>query len=266
MTKRAEVLKALAGVDVVYHLAAVSSVNAAYRDPLGCVEANIVATANVLESARINHLHRGIFASTVWVYQASPDATPDETSCFAPGRVGHVYTASKIAGEMLCQSYQRLYGLPFTILRYGTPFGPFMRQELLIPTFIRTVLAGEPLTINGDGSQYRKFIYVEDLARGNVAALAPQAENRVYNLEGTQKVTTLDVARAIGRLLGHADIRFGPARPGDLQGIEVDCGQAMRDLGWQPSVAFDEGLRRTVAWYLALPEPSLPHPAARVPS
>ena len=247
-----QLVEATRGANAVYHLAAVSDVNIAYQDPLGCVDANIRGTANVLEAARVNKGLRVIFASTVWVYQASPESAPSEASPLAPDRCGHLYTASKIAGEMLCHSYHQLYDVPFTILRYGIPYGPFMRQSLLIPVLVKKAMAGEPLSINGDGSQYRRFIYVEDLARGNVAALAPQAENQTYNLEGMQKITVLDLAKALDRILGGVEFKFEPARPGDLKGVEVDSRKAMAELGWQPQVPFEEGLRRTVAWLMTL--------------
>lgn len=258
VTRPELVTEATRDVQVVYHLAAISDVNEAYVHPLTCVEANIRGTANVLEAARLNRVDRVIFASTVWVYQASPDPEPNEDTCFSLDQVSHLYTASKIAGEMLCHTYQRLYGVPYTVLRYGVPYGPFMRQQLLIPSFIKQVLAGKPLLIHGDGSQFRKFIYVEDLARGNVAALSPEAADQTYNLEGTEKVTVLDVANALDRILDGVSIRFEAARPGDLKGVETGSHRALRDLGWQPSVGFEEGLRRTVTWYLTLGTGQLP--------
>ncbi len=261
-----QMVQATRDVDVVYHLAAISNVNVAYNDPLGCVDANIRGTATVLEAARLNKLRRVLFASTVWVYQASLDHAPTEDACFAPAQVGHLYTASKIAGEMLLHSYQKLYGVPYTILRYGIPYGPHMRDELLIPAFLKKVLTGEPLVSHGDGSQFRKFIYVEDLARGNVAALAAAAENKTYNLEGNEKVTVLEGAQALDRALGEVRIQFEKPRPGDLAGVEIDSERALLDLGWQPSVSFEEGLRRTVAWFLTQPGVARSTQRARVPA
>jgi UDP-glucose 4-epimerase len=258
-----QLVEATKGIEAIYHLAAVSDVNIAFKNPLECIDVNIRGTANVLETARINKFSRVIFASTVWVYQASPEPRPTEGTSFALDRGVHLYTYSKIAGEMLCHSYQQLYSVPFTILRYGIPYGPFMRQDLLIPIFVRKALSGEPLLINGDGSQFRKFVYVEDLARGNVAALAPQATNQTYNLEGREKVSVLELANAIDQILGGVKIQFEPARPGDLKGVEVDFQKALTELGWQPIVSFEEGLRRTIAWLLTL---SQKHPTPLQPT
>jgi UDP-glucose 4-epimerase len=244
-----EVVEATKETEVIYHIAAVADVNQAFKDPLGCIDVNLRGTANVLEAARLNKTRRVIFASTVWVYQACSTPTATEATPLSIDHSQHLYTSSKIAGELLCHSYQQLYGVPFTILRYGIPYGPFMRQSLLIPIFVKKALAGESLSINGDGSQTRKFIYVEDLARGNVAALAPQAENQTYNLEGMEQITILQLAKMLDRIFGGVKIQFQPARPGDLSGgTEVDSQKALAELGWQPTISFEEGLRLAVAW------------------
>ena len=260
ITQPEQLIEATKGIEAIYHLAAVSDVNIAFQNPLACVDINLRGTANVLEAARVNKLGRVIFASTIWVYQASTNPELSEAASFSPGISGHLYTTTKIAGEMLCHSYRQLYGVPITILRYGIPYGPFMRQSLLIPMFVKKVLAAEPLQVNGDGSQYRRFVYVEDLARGNVAALAAKAENQTYNLEGKEKVSVLDLTKALDHILGGVKIQFMPARPGDLAGVDVDAKKALADLGWQPLVSFDDGLRRTVAWLLSLSTDSASKP------
>ena len=108
------------------------------------------------------------------------------------------------------------------MLRYGIPYGPRMREELLIPIFLKKALAGEPLTISGDGSQYRKFIYVKDIAQAHLLAMEDHAKNEIYNLEGLEKVTVLDVAERIRDLIGeHVKITKVPARAGDFAGKDV---------------------------------------------
>jgi UDP-glucose 4-epimerase len=238
------------GIDVIYHLAAYADVNNVQADPTGAVALNVLGTARVLEAARRNQLKRVVLASTVWVYGATREDDVDETSTFDPARTGHVYTTTKIASEMLCHDYATMYGVPFTVLRYGIPYGPRMRPSLVIPIFMRKALAGEPLTVAGDGSQNRRFVYVEDLAVAHVLALTPEAENQTYNIDGAEEVTILRIAETVTRLLGGKGIEFVAARTGDYGGKRVSSGKAAREIGWVPKVGFDEGMERTVAWFL----------------
>ncbi|HEV3458571.1 MAG TPA: NAD-dependent epimerase/dehydratase family protein [Thermoanaerobaculia bacterium] len=245
------VLAATRGAEHVFHLAAVANVNYAFKYPVYTASLNVVGTANVLEAARLNGASRFYQASTVWVYNGSPDSqVVDETAPFYLDGAGHIYTSTKMASEMVCHNYGQLYGVPFTVLRYGIPYGPRMREELLIPVFLRKALAGEPLSVAGRGEQFRKFVHAHDLARGHVLAMADTAANQTYNLEGRRKVTVIEVAQGIRKLVGdHVRIEFGPERPGDFGGKEVSGAKAERELGWTPQVDFEEGLTETVAWF-----------------
>jgi len=247
---RDALIDAMRGIDVVFPLAAVADVNNVAADPAGSVALNVLGTANVLDAAREHKLRRVVLASTVWVYGAAREERVDESVCFDVGRTGHVYTSTKIAAEMLCHDYKTLYDVPFTVLRYGIPYGPRMRPSLVIPIFMRKALAGEPLTVAGDGSQNRKFVYVEDLADAHVLALAPEAENQTYNIDGSEEVTILRIAETVTRLLGGKGIEFVPARAGDYGGKQVSSSKAAREIGWTPKVDFDAGMERTVAWFL----------------
>jgi UDP-glucose 4-epimerase len=239
------------GIKHIFHLAAVSNVNYAYKYPVYTVALNMLGTAHVLEAARINGAERVYFASTVWVYNGTPNGAPlDETVPFYLNGAGHIYTSSKMASEMICHNYFQLYKVPFTILRLGIPYGPRMREELLIPTFIKKAFAGQPLTIAGAGNQYRNFIYVRDIAEAHVLAMEQIAMNQTYNLEGSRKITVLEVAKGIREVLGeHVEIEFVPERPGDFGGKEVTGEKAWQELGWKPKVEFEEGLRLTVEWF-----------------
>jgi UDP-glucose 4-epimerase len=245
------VLVATRGTEHIFHLAAVSNVNYAFKYPLYSTALNVMGTANVLEAARINGLQRVHLASTVWVYNGAPNGMAiDESVPFHLNGAGHIYTSTKMASEMLCHNYQELYNVPLTVLRYGIPYGPRMREELLIPTFLRKALAGETLTVAGKGEQYRKFVYVRDLADAHVLAMDERAANHTFNLEGTRKVTVLEVAEGIRELVGdHVKIEFVPARPGDFGGKDVSAEKARRELGWSPQVEFEDGLARTVEWF-----------------
>jgi len=245
------VLSATRGAEHVFHLAAVSNVNYAHKYPVYTTTLNVVGTANILEAARIHGGPRVYLASTVWVYNGCPNGRPvDESTPFYLNGAGHIYTSTKIAGEMICHNYAQLYKVPFTVLRLGIPYGPRMREELLIPVFIKKALHGEPLTVAGKGSQYRNFIYVRDLADAHVLAMKDVAVHQTYNLEGTKKVTVLEVAEGIRRNIGeHVKIDFVPGRPGDFEGREVSAAKAGRELGWAPTIEFEDGLHRTVAWF-----------------
>ncbi len=246
---------AIRGMDAVFHLAAVADVNDVARHPVAAIDLNVGGTLRVLEAAKQGGVGRVIFASTVWVY-SSVDAgagdVVDEEACFAPGASRQIYTSSKIAGELLCHDYWNAHQLPFTILRYGIPYGPRMRPSLVIPIFVRKALAGEALTVAGDGSQHRKFVYVEDLARAHVRALADRAANQTYNLDGREQVTILRIAETVLRLTGaERPIEFIPARSGDYAGADVSSEKARRELGWEAQIDFEEGMRRTVPWLMA---------------
>lgn len=236
-------------LDVVYLLAAVADVNDVYRIPVQSGEVNIMGVANVLEAARRNEIDRVILASTIWVYGLSPEREADESTPLYIEKADHVYTSTKVAAELYCQSYKRLYDQNFTILRYGIPYGPRARGGTVIAIFVRKALNGEPLTIFGDGSQYRNFIYVEDLAEGNVAALKEVAKNQTYNLEGMRPITVKEVAETVKKLVGDVEIEYKEGRPGDFVGKIVSAEKAKRELGWEPRVDFEEGVRRYIEWY-----------------
>ena len=247
---------AVAGVDVLFHLAAYADVNDVTRDPAGAVEVNIGGTLRALEAARANSIERFVLASTVWVYSsvALPEdgTSVDETALISIDANRHLYTTTKLAAELMVRDYLHMHGLPFTILRYGIPYGPRMRPTLVLPLFVRRALGGEALTITGDGSQQRKFVYVTDLARAHVLALKPEAENRTFNLDGSEEVTILRIAETVLRLTGsEAPLQFLPARVGDYKGADVSSEAAKQVLGWEPRVSFEDGARATVRWLMS---------------
>jgi UDP-glucose 4-epimerase len=241
------------GAQVVFHLAAVSNINDAYDLPVEAVRINVGGTAAVWEAARRAGVYRAVLASTVWVYAGAEGEGPfDEQDAFHLPKAGHVYTSSKIAAELIVHNYAELYGQRFTILRYGIPYGPRMRDELVIPRFLRTALSGQPLTINGDGSQYRNYVYIADLAEAHVRVLSPVAENEVINLEGTEQVSIRRVADTVRELIGeHVRVVHVPGRAGDYAGKEVSAAKAWRLLGWRAGTSFEDGMRHYVSEYLA---------------
>ena len=245
-------VRATEGTDVVFHLAGVSNVNEAMEDPLRTMDVNVAGTARVWEAARRNGVGRAVLASTVWVYGAAVGSgVAAEDSAMMVTDPGHVYTASKLAAELVATSYEHLYGLPYTILRYGIPYGPRMRDELVIPRFVGRARAGEPIVINGDGLQYRNYVYVEDMADAHVLALDEAAANQIFNIEGPEPVSIRRLAEVVRDLVNPMlEIEFQPARPGDYEGREVSREKAGTLLGWSASTAFEEGMRRFAEWWL----------------
>ena len=199
----------------------------------------------MLEAAKATGT-RVVYGSTIWVYGASGDGLIDEDAPL--GLPDHLYTASKLAGEMYCTSYAELYEVPCTILRFGIPYGPRARPAAVIPIFVSKALKGEPLTIAGDGLQTRRFVYVEDLAEGIVAGLDRGAENRVYNLAGDETVTIRELADIVSDLIDDTEIVHTPGRNGDFGGAVISNERAAEELGWRASTPLSEGVRRYLAW------------------
>jgi UDP-glucose 4-epimerase len=248
---------AMDGCDAVIHLAAAADVNQVEAAPAEAERSNGRGTLNVLEAARRAGVGRVIFASTIWVYSDTHAELLDESVPLDPP--DHLYTATKLAGELYCHSYLKLYGVEHTILRFGIPYGPRARPEAVVPAFVTRALAGEPLTVAGDGTQSRRFVYVEDLADCVVRALAPIAANRVYNVVGSEDVTIAEIAATVRELVGDVEIVRVPGRQADFAGAPV-CGErAAAELGWRPSTPFREGVRRCIEWHreAAVPTPDL---------
>ncbi|MEV8326329.1 NAD-dependent epimerase/dehydratase family protein [Kitasatospora sp. NPDC059811] len=255
----AALTSALAGSEVVYHLAAMADVEQVSADPVRAVRTNIDGTEAVLEAARRSGLSRTVLASTVWVYGAALtddqlDGGEQELDEHVPIELehsGHLYVATKLAAEMLVHSYRELYGQHFTILRYGIPYGPRMRDELVVARFVQAALTGRPITIAGDGRQSRNFVYVEDLADAHVRALSPAAEDQTFALEGSTAVSVRDIADTVDDLLGPVSIEHIDGRKADYTGRRISCAQAKRLLGWSPHTNFADGVRSYADWYRA---------------
>jgi UDP-glucose 4-epimerase len=241
------VAAAVAGCDAVMHLAAMADVNEVVADPSRTERVNVRGTFVLLEAARGAGIARVLYASTVWVYGNAPGVEPldEETPLVLPA---HLYTATKLAGEMYCRSYETLYGLPSTILRFGIPYGPRARPAAVVPAFIARARSGEPLTIAGDGSQSRQFVYVEDLAEGMVAALAPAGAGGVYNLVGEESVSVRQIADTVCELVSEVPIVHGPERPADLRIGIISGARARAELDWSAETGFAAGVRRYIDW------------------
>ncbi len=246
ITDREALERALHSCDAVAHLAAVADVNDVHAEPEDAERVNARGTVAVLEAARRAGVKRIVYASTIWVYSDCEPEEVDEDTLLPPP--SHLYTSTKLAGELYCKAYQELYGIDYTILRFGIPYGPRAREAAVIPAFVNKALAGDPLTLAGDGLQSRKFVYVEDLADGVALGLSDVAVNRVYNLASDETVTIKQIAETVQELMGDVEIVYTPARPGDFGGKIVSSDRAERELGWTAATPFSEGVRRYIGW------------------
>lgn len=240
-----DVLEACRDVEAVFHLAAIADVNVALSHFEICLLINEMGTMNVLKSATAQEVERVVLASTTWVYGRTEGMVNEDAPVPFPN---HIYTKTKIGQEQLTYAWNQHHGLPYTILRYGIPYGPRMRSNLAIAIFVRKALRNEPLTIFGDGNQGRCFIYVEDLAEGNVAALAESAKNEVINLAGSEFVTMNQIAKDLEEFIGDITIKHEPARPHDFKGSVINIEKAKRLLKWKPKTSFKDGLRKYIEY------------------
>jgi UDP-glucose 4-epimerase len=239
--------------DIVYLIAAEANVNRFYESPVFSNDITANATLSVLEAARRTGVVRVILASTEWVYGSLPEAGEESITEDTPytDNPDHIYTSSKIAAELFCKNYRSLYGVNYTIMRYGIPFGERARPETVTPIFIRRIARGEPITIHGDGSQSRQFIYVKDLARGNAACMNPAAENQIFNLNGKKRISVIRIVKTIEEILGKkASVTFIEDRKGNFKGRFISSEKARRLLDWEAALDYEDAMRMYVTQFL----------------
>jgi UDP-glucose 4-epimerase len=252
---------AMRDCDAVIHLAAVADVGHVHADPVLAEEVNTRGTLNVLEAACRAKVGRVVYGSTTWVYSDCVEQEVDEETPIPAPR--HLYTATKLAGETYCAGYAELFDLESTILRFGIPYGPRARAAGVVAKFTDLAFEGKPLTIAGDGSTTRSFIYVEDLADGIVAALRPEAAGRTYNLSGDEVVTILEIAERVQENTDNCEIVHTPPRPGDFPGKAISNERALEELNWKAETSFKEGVRKYVEWVRSSTRPPDPVPGKR---
>ncbi|UCE29034.1 MAG: NAD-dependent epimerase/dehydratase family protein [Candidatus Bathyarchaeota archaeon] len=243
LKKDEDLLLACKDVEAIFHLAAVADVNLAVSYPETCLDINENYTVKLLKAAVSNEVERILLASTTWVYGKTNGKVDEDSSIPMPG---HVYTKSKIGQEHLVYGWHESYGLDYTILRYGIPYGPRMRSNMAIATFVRKASRSEPITIFGDGNQGRCFVYVEDLAEGNVAAMQEGGKNQIFNLAGEEFVTINQIVENLKQIFGEIDARYDCSRLNDFKGVVVDIQKAKNLLGWKPKTRLAVGLRKYV--------------------
>jgi len=245
------------GCDAVLHQAALPSVPRSVQDPLMSNAVNVTGTLNLLLAARDNGVRRVVYASSSSVYGPT-DVLPKEESQ-RPAPISP-YAVSKLAGEGYCRAFLSIYQLECVALRYFNVFGP--RQDpnsqysAVIPKFIAAGLQGRRPTIYGDGEQSRDFTYVENVVDANLLAMeSDKGAGEVFNVACGERVTLNQMLVLLGDALGtRIEAEYHPPRPGDVRHSQADIGRARAVLGYEPSVLFAEGLRRTLEDAMSQPE------------
>ncbi|HSR34792.1 MAG TPA: NAD-dependent epimerase/dehydratase family protein [Anaerolineae bacterium] len=233
--------------DAVINLAARAGVRQSVMNPWVYVETNVTGTLNLLELCKESKVSKFVLASTSSLYGAH-NPRPFREDANTDGPLSP-YAASKKGAEALCYSYHYLYGLDVTVLRYFTVYGPAGRPDMALFRFTQWIHEGQPVTVYGDGQQSRDFTYVDDIARGTLAALRPIGYE-VINLGSDKPVVLMDAIRLVERLAGkQARLEFQPRHPADVRATWADIGKAEKLLGWRPQVGLEEGIRRLVDWY-----------------
>ena len=240
----------------VINLAARAGVRPSVENPWVYYQANCDGTLNLLELCRRFGVKKFLLASTSSLYgEHNPVPFREDADSNRPLSP---YAASKKAAETLAYTYHYLHGLDVSIPRYFTVYGPAGRPDMSIFRFVRRIAEGEPIVVFGDGSQSRDFTFVDDIARGTVAALRPLGYE-VINLGGDRPTKLSAIIEQIGQLVGRQpQIEHRPAHPADVSATWADVDKARRLLEWSPEVSVEEGLRRSVAWYQENRETVLP--------
>jgi UDP-glucose 4-epimerase len=248
------VARACEGVDIVFHEGALPSVPLSVKDPRTSHTANIDGTFNLLEGARHAKVKRVVYAASSSAY-GNQNPLPQKESML-PGPLSP-YAVQKLVGEMYLHSYYQVFGLETVALRYFNIFGPRQAPDSpysgVMAKFASMMLAGEQPVIHGDGEQSRDFTYIENVVQANLKAASAPAEKvagRMFNCACGQPYTLNQTYKLMAEIIGHkAPPQYGPPREGDIKHSYADISAAREALGYAPSVDFQEGLRRTVAWY-----------------
>lgn len=254
LTNPAACAQACAGVEVVFHEAALASVPRSVADPVATNENCVTATLNVLVAARAAGVRRVVYAGSSSAYGDTPTLPKHEG--MLPNPISP-YAVAKLAGEHYMRVFARVYGLETVVLRYFNVFGPCQdptsHYSGVLAIFCRRMLAGEQPTIFGDGEQSRDFTYIDNVVHANLLAAAAPAEKvsgQMMNAATGSRITLNETFELLCGLTGYrGKPAYAEGRAGDIRDSLADIGLARELLGYQPIVDFREGLRRTVEWY-----------------
>jgi UDP-glucuronate 4-epimerase len=239
--------------DAIVHLAAKAGVQPSLKDPVTYQEVNVTGTQNLLEFARRHGIKQFVFASSSSVYGVSPRVpwTESDTALMPISP----YASTKLSAEFLGHVYSYLYGIRFISLRFFTVYGPRQRPDLAIHKFARSILAGAPIKMYGDGSTRRDYTHVSDIVRGISAAMRYTATPfEIINLGNNRTVELSELIATIERVTGQrARVERLPEQPGDVPQTWADLTKATELLGYRPDMALLDGLRGFVDWLVELP-------------
>jgi len=244
--RRDELAPILTGVEVVFHLAAMAGLMRSWSDFNSYMTCNVQGTQRLLEAARLSKIKHFIYGSTSSVYGRF--AIGDEESPLVPCSP---YGVTKLGAEHLCQAYQENFGLPLTILRFFSVYGPRQRPDMAYHIFIKALLQNEQITLFGDGEQSRSNTFIDDCMQGVLLAFErrEQSVGEIFNLGGGQVVTLNQVLEILAELTGRSPrLVFAQARPGDQQCTAADIGKAGRILGYSPATPVLKGLKAQLEW------------------
>src|SRR6266540_3661903 len=235
--------------DGVINLAARAGVRYSVEDPWIYVETNTIGTLNMLEICRQSGTKKFIVASTSSIYGDDPPyPTPESASSSEPLQP---YAASKKGAEAMCHAYHHLYGIDVSVVRFFTVYGPAGRPDLAIFRFVKWISEGLPVRVNGDGEQSRGFTYIDDIARGVIAALKP-LDYEIINLGGHEVITINNLIKLIEDIVGKkAIVEYGPPDLADMRSNWADVTKAGELLGWEPQFSLRSGIETLVEWYNA---------------
>ncbi len=235
--------------DVIVNFAAESHVDRSLEAPGQFILTDVYGTFVLMDAARTHKHERFLQVSTDEVYGEVSSGHSVEDDPLQPRSP---YSASKAGGELLVQAYRTSYGFPAIVTRGSNTFGPYQYPEKIIPLFITNAIDDRPLPIYGDGGAVRDYLHVEDHARGIDRALRDGVVGIDYNIGAGGETSGITVADTVLRLLGKPDSlkQFVRDRPGHDRRYAVDSAR-LRGIGWQPQIAFEEGMQRTVAWFVA---------------
>ena len=240
--------------DVVVNFAAESHVDRSIENPEVFLETNITGTAVLMDACRIYGIRRYHQVSTDEVYGDLPLDRPDLFFTEqTPLHTSSPYSASKAGADLLVQAYHRTYGLPVTISRCSNNYGPYQFPEKLIPLMIINALHDKPLPVYGKGENVRDWLYVEDHCKAIDLILQNGRAGEVYNIGGHNEMRNIDIVRLICRALGKPEslITYVTDRKGHDMRYAIDPSKIHSELGWLPETRFEDGIERTIDWYLS---------------